>query len=291
MVTERHKQLIKELKLEYDRLKVGKESLLALLEEAELGELVYNSNAIEDSTLTLKQTEKILLEQETMMYASTRELFEAKNLARVVEYLRDKPDIELDVEAILLLHQMLLGGIDDKIAGRLRKQGEYVRVGTHVAPSPEQVQGLLADLLRTFEANDDWYFVDNIGYFHVEFERIHPFMDGNGRIGRVLINAQLQRAGYPPIIIRNKGKRTEYYPRFDEYQHTNPKTAKNMAKLVARRLIESLHKRIAYLEGRDIIALSEYAKQINKPLNGLLNAAKRQTISAFIEKGIWKIGV
>ncbi len=291
MVTEQHKQLIKELKVDYDRLKIGKESLLVLLEESELSELVYNSNAIENSTLTLKQTEQILLEQETMTYATTRELFEAKNLARVVEYLRDKPHLQVTTDVLLLLHQMLLGGIDDAIAGRLRQNSEYVRVGTHVAPNPKHVPKLLDDLLLTFEANDDWYFVDNIGYFHVEFERIHPFMDGNGRIGRVLINQQLQSAGYPPIIIRNKGKHTEYYPRFNEYLHTNPKTAKNMAKLVARRLIESLHKRIAYLEGKDIIPLSVYAKNAQQPLNGLLNAAKRQTIPAFIEKGIWKIGV
>lgn len=290
MVTQEVRAQIKALKLEYDRLKVGKEALLQMLDEAELPDLVYNSNAIENSTLTLKETERVLLELEVSRGVSARELFEAKNLARVVEYLRNKQP-ELTVETILLLHQMLLGAIDDEIAGRLRQPGEYVRVGTHVAPAPEQVALLLNDLLFSFDANDDWYFIDNIAYFHVEFERIHPFLDGNGRIGRVLINQQLREAGYPPIIIRNKGKHTEYYPRFDEYQHTNPKTAKGMAKVVARRLMESLHKRIAYLAGMNIIPLSVHAKNTDQPLNGLLNAAKRQSIPAFIEKGVWKIGV
>lgn len=291
MITETNKKLIKALKLEYDRLKVGKDSLLQMLEEAELSELVYNSNAIENSTLTLKETERILLEQEVARNLSVRELFEAKNLARVVEYLRVRPTLELNQETILLLHQMLIGGIDDSIAGRLRVSGEYVRVGTHVAPAPEQIEYLLNDLLLTFSSNDDWYFVENISYFHVEFERIHPFMDGNGRIGRVLLNAQLQQAGYPPIIIRNKSKHTEYYPRLNEYQHTNSATAKGMAKVVSRRLMESLHKRIAYLSGMNTIPLSEYAKRTKQPLNGLLNAAKRQSIPAFLEKGVWKIGV
>ena len=291
MITETNKKLIKTLKIEYDRLKVGKESLLQLLEEAELSELVYNSNAIENSTLTLTETERILLEQEVGRTVSVRELFETKNLARVVEHLRTRPGIVLNQENILLLHTMLIGGIDDSIAGRLRQPGEYVRVGTHVAPAPEQVDELLTDLLLSFSANDDWYFVENIAYFHVEFERIHPFLDGNGRIGRVLLNTQLQQAGYPPIIIRNKSKHTEYYPRFNEYQHTNPATAKGMAKVVMRRLTESLHRRIAYLAGMNIIPLSMYAKDTNKPLNGLLNAAKRQTIPAFLERGIWKIGV
>lgn len=290
MVTHDVRAQIKQLKLEYDRLKVGKESLLQLLHEAELPDLVYNSNAIENSTLTLKETERILLELEVSRGVSMRELFEAKNLARVTEYL-DKNQVEVNVELIVLLHQMLLGAIDDAIAGRLRRPGEYVRVGTHIAPAPERVEALLGDLLLTFASNDDWYFVDNIAYFHVEFERIHPFVDGNGRIGRVLINQQLQTAGYPPIIIRNKGKHTEYYPRFDEYQHTDPKTAKGMAKVIARRLTESLHKRIAYLQGLEIIPVSEYAKRTGQPLNGLLNAAKRQSIPAFIEKGVWKIGV
>jgi len=290
MVGYEQRTLVKELKQEYDRLKVGKKALLQILDEAELPELVYNSNAIENSTLTLRDTERILLEQETITSASPRELFEAKNLARVTEYLEHN-QIELTLESVLLLHNMLLGGIDDLIAGRLRQNGEYVRVGTHVAPAPEHLEFLLQDLLVTFSGNDDWYVIDNIAYFHVEFERIHPFVDGNGRIGRVLLNYQLKQAGYPPIIIRNKGKHTDYYPRFVEYQHTNPKTAKGMAKVVAKRVTESLHKRIAYLSGQEIIPVSVYAKRTGQPLNGLLNAAKRQTIPAFVEKGIWKIGV
>ena len=82
------KQTIKALKKDFDQLKVGKESLLQMLGEAELPELVYNSNAIENSTLTLKETERILLELEVTRNVSVRELFEAKNLARVNEYLR-----------------------------------------------------------------------------------------------------------------------------------------------------------------------------------------------------------
>ena len=131
---------IKQLKKEFEQLRDGKESLLRILEEAELPELVYNSNAIENSTLTLKETEKILLEQEVMRDVSVRELFEAKNLARVLEYLSTRPNLGLTIENILLLHQMLVGGINDNFAGRLRKAGEYVRVGSHIAPAPEHIE-------------------------------------------------------------------------------------------------------------------------------------------------------
>lgn len=79
------KNRIKTLKIQYDTFRQGKESLLKLLDEAEVSESVYNSNAIENSTLTLRETEKILLEMEVSRDVSVREVFEAKNLARVME--------------------------------------------------------------------------------------------------------------------------------------------------------------------------------------------------------------
>src|SRR3990167_7080486 len=288
MLSNATKENIKVLKKQYDQLRLGKESLLQLLREAELPELVYNSNAIENSTLTLKETERILLELEVARNVSVRELFEAKNLARVNEYLETRPDYQLNIESILLLHRMLLGSINDKISGRLRKAGEHVRVGSYVAPAPEHLQQLLENLIDDFESNHDLYFLENIAYFHLEFERIHPFCDGNGRIGRLLINQQLARLGYPPIIIRNKGKMDDYYPLFQMFQDS--KDYKGMAELLALALQESLNKRLAYLKGLQIVKVSEYAKKQGSATNALLNAAKRQTIPAFREKGIWKIG-
>lgn len=288
MLNEGTKDKIKTLKREYERLKVGKESLLKILSEVELPERVYNSNAIENSTLTLKETERILLELEVARNVSVRELFETKNLGRVNEYLETRPDYQLSIDSILLLHRMLLGSINDKIAGRLRKENEYVRIGSYVAPAPEHIEQLLKNLLDDFESNHDLYFLENIAYFHLEFERIHPFCDGNGRIGRVLISQQLARLGYPPIIIRSKGKKDDYYPLFQKFQDS--KDYKGMAELLALTLQESLNKRLAYLKGLKIIKISEYAKLTGTASNALLNAAKRQTIPAFREKGVWKIG-
>lgn len=280
------KDRIKDLKEEYGQLSGGIEPLLNMINEAEIPEAVYNSNAIENSTLTLKETEKILLDMDVSREVSVREVFEAKNLARVIAYIRGRSKSQdLDEEMILLLHKMLIGGINDEIAGRFRIKGEYVRVGTHIAPAPEHIKRMIESVLAVF-ASDNAYFLDKIAKFHLEFEHIHPFVNSNGRIGRVIINYQLFRLGFPPIIIRDKEKKI-YYRAFWEYKDN--KSTKIMEKVLALSLTESLHKRITYLKGEDIIPLSEFAVLNKKSAVSLLNAAKRQTISAFREKGVWKI--
>lgn len=258
-----------------------------MIDEAELPENVYNSNAIENSTLTLKETEKILLEMEISRNISLREVFEAKNLARVVGYIKGKLGISaFNKETILLLHKMLLGNINDDIAGRFRQSGEYVRVGTYIAPPPEHVERLIESSILQYLSDNDTYFSDKIARFHLEFEHTHPFVDGNGRMGRVLINYQFQLLGLPPIIIRNKEKR-EYYQAFRDYD--DKKNTKIMERIISLGLLESMHKRITYLKGEEIIKLADYAKSAKKSLSTLLNAAHRQSISAFREKGVWKI--
>jgi Fic family protein len=282
------KNYIKVLRTKYVQLSKGKASLLKLIDESELSESVFNSNAIENSTLTLKETERILLALEVSRNVSVREVFEAKNLARVLEYIRSKSvEPELSMEVILLLHKMLMGNINDAIAGRFRKKGEYVRVGTHIAPAPEHVERMIESILTEFSADHSNYFTDKIAKFHLDFETIHPFCDGNGRMGRVLINYQFGRFGFPNIIIRDKEKQT-YYQAFGEYKDL--KKTKIMEKIITLSLTESLHKRIAYLQGDKISTLADYAKTHKKSINALLNAARRQTIPAFREKGVWKIG-
>jgi Fic family protein len=282
------KHRIDELKIQYDSLKPGKDSLLRMIDEVEIPENVYNSNAIENSTLTLKETERILLEQELAREVSVREVFEAKNLARVIEYKRNSYQTkQLTKELILLLHQMLIGGIDDAIAGRFRKKSEYVRVGTHIAPAPEHVERMVEDMLLAYSSDMQSYFLDKIAKFHLDFETVHPFCDGNGRIGRVLINLQLLSLGFPRIIIRNKEKEV-YYQAFKDYRER--KNSRTMEKILALALLESLHKRITYLKGEKIILLSEYIKTRSLSAPAVTNAAKKQTIPAFRERGRWKIG-
>jgi Fic family protein len=290
MATSNHvRERIKILSAEYNRFSTGKGSLLKIINEAELSESVFNSNAIENSTLTLKETEKILLDKEVSRNVSVREIFEAKNLARVMEYFELKRnELSLTSETILLVHKMLIENIDDNIAGRFRMKNEYVRVGSHIAPAPEHVERMVDAILSEYESNINDYPIDKIAKFHLDFETIHPFLDGNGRIGRVIVNFQLNKLGFPNLIIRNKEKKI-YYQSFREYNDS--KNTKTMEKIIVLALFESLHKRISYLKGESIIYLSEYAKSSEKSLNSLINLARRQTIPAFRERGVWKIGV
>jgi len=284
-----HKQYLQDLKEQFDREKLDKSNLLGLLDEAELPESVYNSNAIENSTLTLPETEKILLEMEISKNLNLREVYEAQNLARITKYIHEKAVAsDLNEELITLLHQMLIGNINDSITGRFRKEHEYVRVGTHIAPAPEHIDRMVENTLIEYESNHLGYFLEKIARFHLQFETIHPFNDGNGRIGRILINWQLLRLGFPQIIVRNKGKQ-KYYDTFGIFRSSGD--TQPFLIILYRALTESLHKRLTYLRGQQIIAVTEYASSLHKPSPVILNSARRQLIPAFREKGIWKIGI
>jgi len=285
-----YKKRINDLKKQYDSLKTGKESLLDIVFESELPESVYNSNAIENSTLTISETEKILLNLEVSRDVSMQEVFEAKNLAQVFGYIKNKISTDnIDINLILLLHKMLIDNIDQNIAGKFRQRGQYVRVGTHIAPAPEHVEMMIENLLLEYSGNHKDYLLDKISIFHLEFENIHPFCDGNGRIGRMLINYQLMQLGFPSIIIRDKEKQL-YYDSFGKYRDTRKNKTNGMNRVLYLALLESFHKRITYLKGEKIVCLSEYADKIGEKKSALLNKAKRQSIPAFREKGVWKIG-
>jgi Fic family protein len=267
----------------------GKQALLKLISEAEVAEQVYNSNAIENSTLTLEETEKILLQIDLDRYISEREMFEAKNLARVVSYIDNKAkEQELNLEMILSLHKMLISNIRDDIAGRFRKNDEFARVGSHIAPNPQEVVGQLEKMLAEYNAASHENIIKRIAKLHLAFEYTHPFCDGNGRIGRVINNYLLIREGFVPINIKFID-RNKYYEAFKEFDAKGATAI--MEEIVGKALANSYHKRLAYLEGAQIMKLAEYGK-INKiSHSNLINKAIRQTIGAFLEKGVWKIGV
>lgn len=272
----------------YYKANENKDSLINILSEVEVAEQVYNSNAIENNTLSLEDTEKILLQIDLDRYINEREIFEAKNLARVVEYINKQAiDRDLNLEMILLLHKMLISNIRDDIAGRFRNMAEWVKVANHIAPDPDEVMGRLNKMLLEYKANINENIIKRIAKLHLEFEFTHPFVDGNGRIGRVINNYLLIREGYVPINIKFIDRK-KYYAAFKEYE--KDRSTSIMEEIVGKAIANSYHKRLAYLEGKEIITLSEYANKNKLSHSNLLNKAERQTIEAFLEKGVWKIG-
>lgn len=287
MINQATKDKIEALRQQYAGLVKGNERLLKEISLAEIPEMVYNSNAIENSTLSLEDTEIILSGGILGRNVHVREVYEAKNLAVLTETVVDEIKASLDIKLILGWHKTLLSYIDDKIAGRFRTGKEWVRVGNHLGANPAFVGTLMQELVDKYKQDKTSYFLDAIADFHAEFETIHPFVDGNGRMGRVLINLQLMKAGFPPIIIPNKSKHTEYYPLFARFQSTMK--ADGFTKLFALLLLETLHKRITILTAKKIIPLSLWASQNSVKLNIAANKAKRQTIPAFRLREKWMI--
>lgn len=278
---------IEELREKYTHAVEGKESLIRVLNEAEIPEHVYNSNAIENSTLTLEETEKILLQIDLDRYITEREIFEAKNLARVMGYIEKKKEtLSLNNETLRLLHKMLIANIRDDVAGRFRAPNEWVRVGTHVAPPPQEVQKYLTRMWKELHDKKERHIAKRIAELHLAFEYVHPFVDGNGRIGRVLNNLVLMKEGYVPINIAF-ANRARYYEAFKEFEKDG--SSGIMEQIIGRALMESYHKRLAYAEGKEVVTLNEFAKRYKKSHSNLINKAERQTIAAFREKSVWKI--
>jgi Fic family protein len=284
VINQTTKSKLDELQKLYRKLSKGRGKALREISLAEIPESVYNSNAIENSTLSLEDTEKILLQNSIPKELNAREVYEAKNLAKIMEIAKKQ---KLSVNLILRQHKILLAGIDDSIAGRFRRGKEWVRVGNHIGANPDFVHSLVSKLVNEYNEENDVYFLDKIAHFHAEFETIHPFCDGNGRMGRVLINQQLMNLNLPPVIIPNKGKKTDYYPLFNKY-HVTLK-CDGFTEILALLLQESLHKRISILTSKRIIPLSVWAAKNGIKGNIAANKAKRQTIPAFRMREKWMI--
>ena len=180
-----------------------------------------------------------------------------------------------------------MSGIDDRAAGRFRMGGEQPIFGQGIGANPDFTSSLVSQLIDQYKNDRRRYFLEKIAYFHAEFEDIHPFVDGNGHIGRVLINQQLQALGYPPIIIQSKNKDVDYHELFDNYHRDE--SLEEFVQLFMYAIIESLHKRITLLSNSKTITVREWAEQNKVAQNAALNKARRQTIPAFRQNKVWLI--
>ncbi|NTU46503.1 MerR family transcriptional regulator [Candidatus Roizmanbacteria bacterium] len=185
-------------------------------------ELTYTSNAIEGNTLSRAETARVVEKGITVEGKTIVEHLEAVNHAKAWDYictLRSKTRKEITKEDILGLHTLILQNIDTTNAGRYRTVPVRIAGSTVVLPNPLKVPNLMNDFinwLNTTDEND----VDFALKAHFKFVSIHPFTDGNGRTGRLLMNLILMQGGYPPAIVK-KEDRKKYIDSIEKGQLTN----------------------------------------------------------------------
>lgn len=188
----------------------------ASLQEKLIVEWTYNSNAIEGSTLTMSET-KVVLEGITVGGKSIKEHLETINHRDAIFYVEHLAQAEEPFSArdIKDLHALVLKGIDDDNAGRYRRENVVISGAVHAPPKHYEVDYLMQSLLEEYHSNWQQYHpVVRATLLHGEFVKIHPFVDGNGRTARLLLNLELMRNGYTPIIIKH-AERAQYYDALD----------------------------------------------------------------------------
>jgi fido (protein-threonine AMPylation protein) len=166
-------------------------------------QLTYHSNAIEGNTLSLQETRIILEAGVTIGGHPLREHLEATNHAAAFDHLMSLTDVHtpFSLDIVLYLHQIVMGGIDPS-AGRFRQRAVYVRGAPLTPPPPEAVPDMTATWLQWLDSDGlEYEPIVRAALAHHAFEAIHPFVDGNGRVGRLLLNLLLMRAGYPPALL------------------------------------------------------------------------------------------
>lgn len=178
----------------------------------------YNSNAIEGNTLTLMET-KVVLEGITIGGKSLREHFEAINHRDAILFVEDlvQQREALSEWHIRNIHQLILKNIDEQNAGRYRSVNVLISGATHTPPDCLLVPELMTNFISSIDYN--LHPVERAARIHVDFVGIHPFVDGNGRTSRLLMNLELIKAGFPPVVIPVE-QRLRYYQALDN-AHVN----------------------------------------------------------------------
>ena len=239
--------LIPIIKTKLETLKTRRpltEGELERLNEEFLIEYTYNSNAIEGNTLTLRETDMVLRGL-TVDQKSLKEHLEVIGHKEAFDYVKQlvSENKQINEKVIKDIHYLVL-------ANKREDRGVYRRVpvrimgATHEPPQPYLIASKMEELLKKYKnSNED--IVTKLARFHIEFESIHPFIDGNGRTGRLLVNLELMKAGYPPIDIKFTD-RLKYYEAFDEYHAKHNVSA--MANMFARYLNQRLDLYLSILE-------------------------------------------
>ncbi len=217
-----HKILEEKLQLLNSKKPFSKNTLKSLHENLIL-EWTYNSNAIEGNTLTLQET-KVVMEGITVGGKSLREHFEVINHREAIAYIEEivKNNEPLTEWQIKNIHNLILKNIDGNNAGRYRTENVIISGAKHIPPSFLNLDEEMKSLIKWYN-EDNSHPIEKSARLHSLFVKIHPFIDGNGRTARLLLNFELMKNGYLPVVIK-KENRLDYYIALDKSHTTNDYT-------------------------------------------------------------------
>ena len=236
-------EMIDRKKTELDTRRPLTEGEIARLTEEFVVEFTYNSNAIEGNTLTLRETDMVLRGL-TIDQKPLKDHMEAVGHKDAFYFVRDqvKEQAPLSERVIKQIHYLVLADKEED-RGVYRRVPVRIMGAKHEPVQPYLIQPKMEQLLEAYK-NSTEHIIPRLARFHIEFEGIHPFIDGNGRTGRLLVNLELMKAGYPPIDIKF-ADRVAYYNAFDEYYGKHNLGA--MEKLFAGYVSERLDRYLAML--------------------------------------------
>lgn len=231
---------VDKLKKELDSKRPFPTNTIKSLKESINLEWTYNSNGIEGNTLTLRETQ-VVLEGITIGGKSVKEHLEAINHQEAIGFLDDlvKEESPISEWNIKNVHQIVLKDIDNENAGRYRRENVTIKGATHVPPDYIHVPEMMEKLIISYNSWNCYHPIIKAALLHGELVKIHPFVDGNGRTSRLLMNLDLMNSGYNPVIIK-KEKRLEYYDALDKAHTALDYT--DFIKLVTELEIEMLNK-------------------------------------------------
>lgn len=239
---------IEELKSRLDKYRPLTTEEVKRLREEFLIDFTYNSNAIEGNALTLQETALILKEGITINEKPLKEHLEAVGHKDAFYYIEElvKDKVELSEKAIKDIHSLVL-------MDKPQDRGIYRRIpvtilgAIHELAQPYLVPVLMEQLINEYNHEmKDKNIIERVALFHLKFEGVHPFIDGNGRTGRLLLNLELMKEGYPPINIKFKDRR-KYYDCFSDYHLKNGDPGM-LTDMVKKYVEEELERYISILE-------------------------------------------
>lgn len=305
VMNERLRRSISGKKRELDRHRPFSAAVLRRLTEEFALEWTYNSNAIEGNTLSLRETELVMNKGLTIGGKTLREHFEVVNHAEAIACLEGfiQRKVDLSEEFIRKLHRIILKNIDDREAGAYRRHTVRIVGATDLPPRATKVRGLVSDLIGWYEQHAHLKPIPELAAkMHYRFVHIHPFMDGNGRTARLLMNFILMRNGYPPAVILHVDRRKYYRVLQQADSGDKAPFSDFIGRSVERSLIIYLNalqpddgrrKESGYISLRDAAAICDYSQEYLSFLarTGRLDAVKfrrnwmtsREAIDAYIE--------